>query len=225
MNSKYFYRKQSELLEQRAPPIATAGIIGWLRKNLFSSPLNSVLTLICIYILWVIINDFIVWAYIDASFVGDDRLSCTTKGACWAWVDQRIGQFLYGFYPIDQRWRVNLTLILLIPAIAFILFEKIPGAKYGKWFSLLFPFIASIILVGGFGLEEIPINNQLFDVYHSPEVKKHIENEGKYQGCEGCEINCYMQPSFAVEMNKYWWKALPSTLKYNKLKGTWKNIF
>ena len=57
---------------------------------------------------------------------------------------------------MGERWRVNITLLLLIPAIAFVLFDKIPGVKYGRWFSLLYPIIATILLVGGFGLEEIP---------------------------------------------------------------------
>jgi hypothetical protein len=33
-----------------------------------------------------------------------------------------------------------------------------------------------------------------------------------------------MQPSFATELSKYWLAALPSTLKYNWEKGTWKNL-
>ncbi len=156
MNNNFFYRKQSDMLPQRSPPIATSGIIGWLRNNLFSSPINSILTLICMYLLWSILNDVFRWAYIDASFVGEDRLACKTNGACWAWVDQRIGQFFYGFYPIQERWRVNLAIIMLIPAIVFVLFDKVPLAKYGKWYSLLYPFLATFILIGGFGLEEIP---------------------------------------------------------------------
>lgn len=70
----------------------------------------------------------------------------------------------------------------------------------------------------------IPINNQLYHLYNSEEVQKLIAWEGRYPECEGCTINCYMQPSFTVEMNKYWWKALPSTFKYNRLKGTWKQL-
>ncbi|PPR76067.1 MAG: Inner membrane amino-acid ABC transporter permease protein YhdY, partial [Alphaproteobacteria bacterium MarineAlpha2_Bin1] len=99
MRNKFFYRKQSDLLPERPPPIATSGILGWIRKNLFSSSINSILTVLCIYLIYLVINDFINWAYIDASFEGNDRLACTNQGACWAWVDQRIGQFFYGFYP------------------------------------------------------------------------------------------------------------------------------
>ena len=75
------------------------------------------------------------------------------------------------------------------------------------------------------GLKSLPINGQLHDLYRSDEVQKLVALEGRLPACEGCVINCYMQPSFAVELSKYWWKALPSTLKYNYMKGTWKQLF
>jgi MoaA/NifB/PqqE/SkfB family radical SAM enzyme len=75
------------------------------------------------------------------------------------------------------------------------------------------------------GTKDFAINGNLFDLYKSEEVQKMVELEGRLPACEGCTINCYMQPSFAVEMNKYFWEALPSTLKYNYLKGTWKQLF
>ncbi len=74
------------------------------------------------------------------------------------------------------------------------------------------------------GIESFPIDNNLYNLYQSEKVQKLVVLEGKYPACEGCTINCYMQPSFAVEVNKYWWKALPSTLKYNMEKGTWKKM-
>ncbi|MPR33857.1 radical SAM protein [Salmonirosea aquatica] len=74
------------------------------------------------------------------------------------------------------------------------------------------------------GLKEFPIEGNLKALYQSEEVQKLVALEGRLPACEGCAINCYMQPSFAVEMNKYWWKALPSTLKYNRIKGTWKQM-
>ena len=74
------------------------------------------------------------------------------------------------------------------------------------------------------GIESIPIEHRLFELYRSPKVQDLIKMEGRYPKCEGCTINCYMQPSFAVEVNQYWWKALPSTLKYNYMKGTWKKL-
>ncbi len=75
------------------------------------------------------------------------------------------------------------------------------------------------------GLKSFPINGQLRNLYQSDEVQKLVALEGRLPACEGCAINCYMQPSFAVEVSKYWWKALPSTIKYNYMKGTWKQLF
>ncbi len=75
------------------------------------------------------------------------------------------------------------------------------------------------------GLKEYPIENNLFELYQSPEIQQLVALEGRLPACEGCAINCYMQPSFAVKINKYWWKAFPSTMKYNFLKGTWKQLF
>ncbi|MEY3416656.1 MAG: hypothetical protein RL711_11 [Bacteroidota bacterium] len=75
------------------------------------------------------------------------------------------------------------------------------------------------------GLTEFDINNQLYALYQSEQVKDLVALEGRHQKCEGCTINCYMQPSFAVELNQYFFKALPSTLKYNLMKGTWKKLF
>ena len=74
------------------------------------------------------------------------------------------------------------------------------------------------------GERSFSIDGQLEKLYHEPEVQKLIASEGRLPACEGCTINCYMQPSFAVETGKYFWKSLPSTIKYNKMKGTWKRL-
>ena len=72
--------------------------------------------------------------------------------------------------------------------------------------------------------KELDLNSGLAEVYHSPEAKEIREKEGKLNACQGCEVNCYMQPSFAINLNKYWWASLRSTLKYNWIKGTWKSL-
>jgi MoaA/NifB/PqqE/SkfB family radical SAM enzyme len=74
------------------------------------------------------------------------------------------------------------------------------------------------------GLDSLDIKGDLFTLYQSDAVQKLIALEGRLPGCEGCTINCYMQPSFSVEVSKYWWQALPSTIKYNRMKGTWKQL-
>jgi len=72
--------------------------------------------------------------------------------------------------------------------------------------------------------EQFKIEDGLVEVYAKKEVQESLSMEGIMAECEGCAINCYMQPSFAVELNKYFWKALPSTIKYNRMKGTWRQL-
>jgi MoaA/NifB/PqqE/SkfB family radical SAM enzyme len=74
------------------------------------------------------------------------------------------------------------------------------------------------------GLKSFPIEGRLYSLYQSTEVQQLIALEGRLPACQGCVVNCYMQPSFGVKVNRYFWKALPSTLKYNRLKGTWKQL-
>jgi MoaA/NifB/PqqE/SkfB family radical SAM enzyme len=69
------------------------------------------------------------------------------------------------------------------------------------------------------GIEEIPVNDNLLELRNSAHIRDQIAAEGRHEKCEGCTINCYMQPSFAVNINKYFWAALPSTVKYVWEKG------
>ena len=140
----------------RPPPTASAGVIGWCRQNLFSSFSNTILTLVSLYILALAIPAFLDWAFLGSQISGNTRFDCKVEGACWAWVDQRFGQFLFGFYPEVERWRVILAFILLFPALIPWLTQDLPGQRYLRWFSVAYPAIATILLAGGLGLQEVP---------------------------------------------------------------------
>ena len=99
-----------------------------------------------------------------------------------------------------------------------------PVCKAGSSTIVISPENKLVLPCYHLGLKEFDISDDLQGLYHSEEVQKLVALEGRLPGCEGCTINCYMQPSFAVEINKYWWKALPSTVKYNWMKGTWKSM-
>lgn len=75
------------------------------------------------------------------------------------------------------------------------------------------------------GLSTFPIENDLSKLWQSPEVKIERSKAGTDPKCQGCTINCYMQPSFSTHLSKYFFQAMPSTIKYNRLKGTWKQLF
>ena len=100
-----------------------------------------------------------------------------------------------------------------------------PICKAGSTTIVISPENQLILPCYHLGIESLPINNNLYALWNSKAVQKTIEKEGRLPECEACTINCYMQPSFATSLNKYWFKALPSTLRYNWEKGTWKNLF
>jgi len=100
-----------------------------------------------------------------------------------------------------------------------------PVCKAGSSSIVVSPFNELVVPCYHLGKKKFSIDNNLSELYHSKAVQQLISLEGRMPECEGCTINCYMQPSFSVEMNQYFWKALPSTLKYNSMKGTWKSLF
>ena len=155
MTGHTFHRSRAEMLAERPAPITSVGVIGWMRANLFSNYFSVALTLVALAILALILPPLIDWTFLDATFTGSRGKDCTGEGACWAWLDQRIDQFVYGFYPVEAYWRVNLAVLLLVPAVGYLLFANLPYARYGRWFSLAYPPIAAFLLVGGLGLEVV----------------------------------------------------------------------
>lgn len=128
--------------------------IRWSHRNLFSSAWNTALTLACGAVLYWLVPGLLDWLWLDAVVDAAHRDQCRDagSGACWAVVKVRLGQLLYGFYPIDQRWRVNLAFCLLFAALAPLLFTSIPGRRYWLTGSFLYPFAAYWLLWGGMGL-------------------------------------------------------------------------
>lgn len=139
------------------PPSNVVGPVAWLRHNLFASPLHVVLTLLSLYLLWLILPPLLNWAVIHATWSGTTRTDCTGEGACWVFIQQRFGQFMYGFYPSELRWRVDVTVWLAIIGAAPLFLKKMPRkALYGIGFLVIYPLLAFWLLHGGLGLQEVP---------------------------------------------------------------------
>ncbi|MDG4596598.1 MAG: amino acid ABC transporter permease [Candidatus Contendobacter sp.] len=134
------------------PPTSTTGVVGWLRRSLFSSPLNAVLTLLAVYLLYVTLPPLLRWAFLDAAWSGEDREACRSGGACWVFIRVHLDQFLYGFYPDEQRWRVNAAVLLLILGAAP-LFVRTVSSKFkvrlGLGLLIAYPLVAFVLLKGG----------------------------------------------------------------------------
>lgn len=147
---------RSEMLPDQHPPVTSTGPIGWARENLFSSIGNAVLTLVSAGVVFYIVATAASWAIQPtwrASSLNECREIIAAMhgeghfGACWGVIRERFPQLLFGFYPTELRWRPVLTFVLLIVAIAPVLFSSAPRSLL--YFSGVFPFLGAWLLWGG----------------------------------------------------------------------------
>ena len=118
---------------------------------------NAALSLVGLGLIAAVAVPFIDWGLINADFVGTSAADCTSGGACWVFIGSRFDQFMVGFYPRAQRWRLWLALVLLIALLWPLL--RPAGRHRGLFAGLLFfafPPLAWLLLAGGaFGLAPV----------------------------------------------------------------------
>lgn len=161
-NNISFVRK--EMAPEMAPPVNESGVLGWMRKNLFSNIPNTILTLFALYILYLIIPGMIQWVLTDAVWSGESRLACATiaqggelpnewKAACWPYVGAYLKLFIYGRYPDGELWRVNLVLIMFFVGLIPLLMPNVGFKRENLIFMLIIFPIASFVLLSGGNLD------------------------------------------------------------------------
>ena len=146
-----------ELIAATPPPRAAAGGMAmWLRQRLFGSVLNSLLTILAAVVLAALIVPAVRFLLIDAVWTGSSREDCTVAGAgravgaCWPFIAAKFRQFMYGFYPAEEQWRVNLTYAIAVILLVPLLIPRFPGKVANAiLFFGIFPIAAFFLLVGG----------------------------------------------------------------------------
>jgi general L-amino acid transport system permease protein len=146
---------RTEAVAAMPAPGATTGVVGWMRASLFSSPANIVLTILTtLFILWIVppIFEFMIT---HAVWSGNDREACLPTaerpevGACWAFVRDRFAYFIYGSYPIPERWRVDIFFAMLAVGIVWLLWLEAPRRDLGAiYFFIVVPVVAYALLTG-----------------------------------------------------------------------------
>jgi len=133
------------------PPVLTSGPIFWLKENLFGSITSTVLTILATYLLYLTLPPLLSWFVFESTVNAGSRDECYKlgEGACWAFIEERFILLVYGFYPLEERWRPNITFIMMIVALMALLWDKMPARAHMVKYAIVFPFIAAIILLGG----------------------------------------------------------------------------
>ncbi len=129
---------RDQMLEPQVPPVSERGVEKWLRENLFSSLLNGALTLLGLLATGFLIYLILPWllnGVWEAKSLSECRAIVAANagegadGACWAMVNERWNQFIYGFYPRELYWRPTIAFALMIVALAPVLYYGLNRAN------------------------------------------------------------------------------------------------
>ena len=101
-------------------PRTSIGPLRWLRRNLFNSWANSLLTIVAGWLIYLLVSGLLRWALTDAR---------------WGVVTENLRLFMVGRYPIDQVWRVSVCVLL----VSFLL-----GLSWGAWGGVVRSFAVAL---------------------------------------------------------------------------------
>jgi general L-amino acid transport system permease protein len=151
------------------PPTKMTGALGWLRDNLLSTPFNIALTILIVLPLAWAIPELVKFLFLDAVWSGTDRDACLELvqhrevGACWPFVWERLPYFIYGSYPISERWRVDVFFAMLALGIVWLLWLSAPRRDLGAiYFFVVLPISSFILLTGWSAIGLRPVDTVLW---------------------------------------------------------------
>ncbi|TNC65166.1 amino acid ABC transporter permease [Rubellimicrobium roseum] len=156
LHSQTVAYSRDTMLPPVPPPRREAGAVRWLRENLFSGPLNIILTILAIWVLWLALRDVLPWAWrgiwnagsiSECRTIRDQLYGEGTSAACWAVIRARWQQLVFGFYPASELWRPPLALVVFLLAVLPILFADLPRRLL--WLTAAAPFLIVWLLWGG----------------------------------------------------------------------------
>jgi general L-amino acid transport system permease protein len=124
------------------PPVASVGVMGWIRANLFNSWFNSILTILALLFIYKTFWPFVKWAFINSLWFSTGQECQTVDGACWSVITANARFIFFGFYPYDQHWRPGLAIALLVGLLLF--------SQYRRFWktSLAYCWIAGLVIMG-----------------------------------------------------------------------------
>lgn len=100
---------RTKMLDDAPPPPGETGAMRWVRQNLISTVPNAILTLLALFVIWWVLSAILPWTLNgiwNASSLNECREIRDARGletaACWAVINERWLQILFGFYPTDD---------------------------------------------------------------------------------------------------------------------------
>jgi len=108
----------TQLVSTEKAPASSVGVFAWMRSQLFSSPINSLLTILSVWLLLATVPAMVDWFFINANATASTADECRkSTGACWAMIVEKHRIILFGLYPYDEQWRPLIATGILIGSI------------------------------------------------------------------------------------------------------------
>ena len=149
MASPAYVRTESEPVRQ--PPASTTGILAIVRERLFAGPGSTVFTILALAFLAWALPPLVRFLITDAVWAAPDGAACRAPGAgaCWAYIWRKTPYFIFGSYPEDQRWRVEIAMAAGAILIAWLLIRRAPYQKVAALlFFVVYPVVTFFLLHG-----------------------------------------------------------------------------
>jgi general L-amino acid transport system permease protein len=145
----------------RTPPLSQIGLVGWLRANLFSSWINTAVTLLVLYFVvrWAI--GFIEWGIVNAVWSVENNQTQVCRdmkgtGACWAVIAEKHRFILFGTYPFEEHWRPALCVLLFIGLYVVSAMRRFWRKELALVWIAVLTLIGVLMWGGVFGLPYVP---------------------------------------------------------------------
>lgn len=145
---------QLRLPSERRP--TEGGGFGRVLKPLFGTPINAVISLACLTLLWFSAKGAYGWLVTRAVTEGGPQACKAGQGACWPFYEAKLRFMLFGVYPYEEHWRVILAMGLFMAAIAVTMIPRFWDRRLLVLWGVTVVATGLLISGGLFGLRYVP---------------------------------------------------------------------
>jgi len=113
-----------------APPTERYTVLGWLRRNLFGSIPDSILTIIALWITYLMLAPTLKWVFEEAR---------------WQVIPDNLKLFMVGRFPVEYVWRIWLAVYLLGALTGFVWGVWVKGREVAAYVLLGIPVFLAVL--------------------------------------------------------------------------------